>query len=92
MKNLEEFRRDLDIIDKQILELLSKRVALSHKIALYKKAYNIPVVVPERERVVLHQLSKTAPCYGLDEDFVFAIFKLIIDNSSRIQIIDKEKE
>lgn len=50
MKSLDEVRVQLDEIDTQLIELYCKRMALMDDVAAYKKANNLPIFDPARER------------------------------------------
>jgi len=53
MNKLDEARKQLDAIDKEMSELFIKRMKASKEIANYKKVNNLPVVNKEREAVVI---------------------------------------
>ena len=47
--NLDEIRKDIDAVNKEMLRLLIKRLQLCSDVAEYKKARGLPIYVPERE-------------------------------------------
>ena len=53
MKDLKELRQEIDHIDRQLVDLLLRRMEVSRNVAAYKIANQIPVLDPERERQVL---------------------------------------
>ena len=58
--DLMEIRQDIDSIDQQLVDLFCRRMALSAQVADYKKANNLPVFVPEREREILMRVADQA--------------------------------
>jgi len=50
---LEGYRETINIIDRQLIELLSKRFETVRKIGAYKKERNMPPLQPARWREVL---------------------------------------
>lgn len=53
MGKLEENRKKMDAIDKEMTELFIKRMKVIENIAKYKKENNLPVINKEREAVVI---------------------------------------
>ena len=60
--SLKEIRAQIDEIDNDLVELFNKRMALSAQVAEYKKANNMPIYVPSREREILRDVAtKSGP-------------------------------
>ena len=57
---LNEFRNQIDDVDKQLVNLFVQRMNLSAKIADYKKEHNLPIYVPGREREKLQNVAELA--------------------------------
>ena len=57
-KNLEQLRKEIDVIDDAILDAFNKRMKLSAEIAKYKKNNNIPVLDEGREKEKLDRIAK----------------------------------
>ena len=55
MKELEEYRKEIDEINKQIVELFEKRMDLSGKISKYKSEHHLPILNKGREEEVLEK-------------------------------------
>ncbi len=81
---LEELRRAIDEVDQQILDLVRRRVALVLEVGEVKRARQMPVYDPERERRVLERLSEKAQP-PLDATTVRRIFERLIDESRRLE-------
>jgi chorismate mutase len=49
---LEELREQIDVLDRQLVELLSERARAAQRIGFLKKATSLPVYEPGREKVI----------------------------------------
>ena len=59
---LKDLREEIDQIDAQLVQLFSKRMAISAQVAAYKKEHNMPIYVPSREQDILDSIdTKVAP-------------------------------
>ena len=76
-----EWRKEIDIINSEILDLLNKRMELVKKIGHRKKQLGIEIVDSKREKEIYDRLDKLADEKGIDREFVREIFKKIIDKS-----------
>ena len=65
MKTLEECRKELDIIDKQVIELFEKRMNVIKDVALYKKENSLPILDEQREKMMLETNVKKFKNIGL---------------------------
>ena len=57
---LNEIRNSIDAIDNELVSLFCQRMALSAQVADYKKANNLPIFVPSRERAILQKVAEKA--------------------------------
>ncbi len=57
---LSEIRQQIDTLDSQLVELFCQRMELSAQVADYKKANNLPIFVPARERAILQSVANQA--------------------------------
>lgn len=58
--DLKEIRGKIDEIDDSLVELFVKRMEMSAQVADYKKANNMPIYVPAREREILQEVAAKA--------------------------------
>ncbi len=58
--DLAEIRKDIDRIDNELVQLFCRRMSLSAQVADYKKANNLPIFVPARERAILQSVAEKA--------------------------------
>ena len=83
--NLEPLRRKIDIADEEIIIAISKRMETVRLIADYKKKDGIPIFDSDREKEVIERIRKYAEESDINPDFAEKIFRLIIEESKRIQ-------
>lgn len=55
--NLEEYRKQIDIVDDEIVRLFQERMSIAAKIAEYKKEQGMAILQPAREREKLAEVS-----------------------------------
>lgn len=60
MDELQELRRDIDIIDRELVELFRRRMDVTRRVGEYKRAKSIPVLDQERERQLLQSKGELA--------------------------------
>ena len=83
--DLIRMRQQLDIIDAQILKLLSQRMNISKDIGVIKSRHNMPLFQPDRwDQVLRHQIAAGKEL-GLDENFVKEVTEKIHGESLRQQ-------
>ena len=58
--DLSEIRQEIDHIDQELVRLFCARMNLSAQVADYKKANNLPIFVPARERAILQKVAELA--------------------------------
>ena len=84
MMEIENWRKEIDEVDAELLRLLNVRARLAIKVGALKKAKQLPFCDPDREQYVLTRLRhlNTGP---LDDRAVYKLFRRIIRESRRIQ-------
>jgi len=82
---LEELRKKVDGVDKELLLALQKRLSLIREIADLKKANGLPLKQPEREESLLAHKKELAKEFGVNQDLVEKIYKLLIEESLDLQ-------
>jgi len=76
-RTLQDIRQDIDVIDEQLVALLSKRVELAQEVGRVKGQDNRPYFTPERERQIYEKLEIINPG-PLQHRQLSAIFREII--------------
>ena len=87
-KKLEEYRKEIDRIDKAIVDYVNERAKIVLEIKRLKKKNNIPLYDAEREEELLDNIAKynKGPLYN---DNVVQIFESILRN---VQILERGEE
>lgn len=83
---IEDYRRQIDRLDSQLLDLLSQRMAVSRKIGRLKSQSNAPVVQPQRYNSMIDQRISQASALSLSPKFVKSIFETIHEESVSQQL------
>ena len=84
LAKLEEYRMQIDEVDRRIVALLNERIAVVENIGRVKREAQLPVYEPKREDQVFANI--TSANHGpLTTQAVRAIFERIIDASRSIQ-------
>ena len=84
MMRLDELRERLDIIDEQMMALLSERAKVVNKVADFKRHHNIPVYIPEREASIIERLRTLNPG-PLSGDAVECIYRTIVEEMRKFE-------
>lgn len=58
--DIKDLRNEIDAIDDQLVKLFCQRMAVSAKVADYKREHNLPILVPAREREILADVAEKA--------------------------------
>lgn len=85
-----EYRNEIDKIDKELLELFSKRMDICANIAEFKKENNLPVLDPKREREKMLSIIENSP--ESISDYTPQLYSVIMELSREYQnrLISKE--
>lgn len=78
MSGLEPFRARLDVIDDEIARLLGERFQICREVAVYKSEHEIPMMQPDRVKVVRQRYLDRGTAAGLPADFTGDLFELLI--------------
>ncbi|HVW25773.1 MAG TPA: chorismate mutase [Polyangiaceae bacterium] len=81
---LDALRRAIDEVDRKLLSLMTERVRLVLAVGDVKRAHQMPVYDPERERLVLERLASLAEP-PLDGATVRRVFERLIDEMRRLE-------
>lgn len=81
MKNLKEFREEIDEIDDQICELIAKRFEITNQIGKYKLENSLPLEDKEREMIVMGNLARKSNVLNINPTLIQDIFHIIINKT-----------
>jgi 4-amino-4-deoxychorismate mutase len=82
---LEPFRRRLDAIDEEIAKLLGERLDICREVAVYKSEHEIPMMQPDRVKIVRERYLTRGAEAGLPEEFCADLFELLISTTCRLE-------
>lgn len=85
-ESLNLLRQQIDTIDNELLEILSKRMNVSREIGQYKKEHGMPVFQVGRHDDIMKSRIKMARELGIDPDFMKTVLSAIHEESVRLQI------
>jgi chorismate mutase/prephenate dehydratase len=88
-KTLDQWRREIDILDAELLRLLNERARIASELGALKVSSGLPVYDGRRERQVLARLCETNPG-PLDREGVSSIFRCIIRESRRLETAQQD--
>lgn len=71
-------RAMVDALDRELLQLAARRMALVGEIAEYKRRHGVRIRDPRRERDVLDDRIRRAEALGLPRDEIESIFRLLL--------------
>ena len=85
-ESLTELRSQIDKLDDELLELLTRRVRVSRDIGQYKKEHNMPVLQTQRYEELLARRAGQAEQVGMDREFMRTVLQAIHEESIRQQM------
>jgi len=83
-EELEDLRTKINISDHEMLKVISNRMEIVEKIAIFKKDNSATIFQLERWKIVLEESKKRAKELGMDEQFVEGLMNLIHKESLNI--------
>ncbi len=85
LEGLQEFRRQIDQWDAELIRILGNRMLISEMIGKYKKKENITILQASRWSEILADRLKTARVHNLSDQFITQLFKQIHQESIAFQ-------
>jgi chorismate mutase len=82
--DIAEWRRQIDEIDRKLVELISQRAQAAHEIGKLKRGIGMPIYEPDRERAVFENARKANKGPLPDRDLQ-RIYERIMDIMRAIQ-------
>ncbi len=78
MKKINDARKDLDKLDNDLLDILSRRIEIVRHIGEMKSKQGLPVLDVQRERALITRILEKADQRNLSQHFVAQIFRQMI--------------
>jgi|SRR5690242_20109956 len=90
MEELLRFRKELDELDRRLIDTIAERFAICRRVAEYKAEHQIPMMQPARVLEVKKRAAERAMTAGIAERFALELYDLIISEACRMEdeIID----
>ena len=85
-EGIRQLRHQIDDLDNNLMDLLSKRMRICREIGQYKKEHNMTVLQPARYNEILEKRGAQGALCGMSSEFVAHVFELIHEESVRQQI------
>jgi len=85
-ESINMLRKQIDDIDNQLMEMLSKRMSICREIGHYKREHNMTVLQANRYNEILSKRGAQGTLMGMSTEFVVKIFENIHEESVRQQI------
>lgn len=85
-ESLSALRKQIDTLDNDLMDLLTRRMRVSREIATYKKEHDMAVVQTGRYSEILDKRGAQGVLCGMDADFVRKIYEAIHEESVRQQM------
>ena len=79
-------RQQIEAVDRELVQLLAKRVGLSKEIGAMKKVAGLPTLDPAREAEVIRRAAALAREAGINDEKVRDIFWHVIGLSRSVQV------
>ena len=85
-EDIVQLRKQIDELDNQLVDLLSKRMRVCREIGQYKKEHNMTVRQASRYKEILEKRGVQGALCGMSAEFVAKVFESIHEESVRQQI------
>ena len=79
-------RQHIDQCDNELIEVLSKRMAVCREIGQYKKEHNMTVLQTSRYNEILDKRGAQGSLCGMDPEFIKEVFEHVHEESVRQQM------
>ena len=77
--SLDELRREIEDIDREIVELIARRTYVADTVARVKEKRDLPTTDERQEERVMERAGRNAAQFEVDANLVKAIFRLLIE-------------
>ncbi len=81
---LDELRRQIDAVDRKLVELLNERARLVEEVGKIKKRLGMEIYTPEREKEIL-ELAASANGGPFSGESILRLFERILDESRSLE-------
>lgn len=85
MRDLTSLRTEINQLDKQLWEIIGKRVDVARQIGEWKHAHGEPIVQTQRYQEVLKHCKQVGLQYGLSEEVIHEVMNALQTESIRVE-------
>lgn len=85
-------RTRIDELDRQLVEILARRLEVCHEVAHLKEKSDTPIIQPQRVRDVLTGRRQWAIDRSVDPDFVEQIMRVVLAETHRIEVAGRRPD
>ena len=78
MKELHTLRQQIDEIDDQIVELISRRFLITDEIGTLKADSSVPALDEAREQEIISRLREKSESLSVNPDLISSIFRSVL--------------
>ena len=78
---LEKLRKQINLIDDELISILSSRMSIARNIGEYKKENNITILQSARWKQILGKYKAKAKAHDLSDEFITRFIKAVHDES-----------
>ena len=90
-ENLDKLREKIDLLDRELLDILEKRMVISREIGTFKKTKGMPPLQKNRWQGLLMERLSRAGHKGISTSFIRQLFEIIHQESLTVQANVKTK-
>ncbi len=76
---LDELRDEIEDLDREIVEHIAQRTYVAETIAEVKREQGLPTTDESQEQRVMERAGENAARFGVDDNLVKAMFRLLIE-------------
>jgi len=84
-EEIKNLRNDIDKLDRDILNILKRRIHNIEKIGKIKKTKGTEIFDKQREKEILSNLLEYGKDLGIDDNLIISLWQHIIDHSHKVQ-------
>ncbi len=89
---LRALRTRIDELDKELIDVLARRLDICHDVAKLKERTDTPIIQPQRVRDVITSRRQWAIDGDIDPDFVEQIMRVLLTETHRIEVAGRRND
>jgi chorismate mutase len=82
--DIEEWRRKIDDLDRELVRLMNERARCAHEIGRLKRNSAMPIYEPDRERIIFQNIARANPG-PLSDVQLRQVYERLVDVMRQIQ-------